>query len=145
MAQPDVHLRAQGYGIPGVAVNGMDPIACYAAVKAALERARSGGGPTLVEAKCYRFLSHTTDDDDRTYRSHEEVAERRKDDPVPQFERCLIERSVLTEAAAAELKRSVLEEVNEATDRAEAMPYPAAGTLYDNVYAGDCSPWAQSE
>ena len=145
MAQPDVHLRAQGYGIPGVAVNGMDPIACYAAVKAALERARSGGGPTLVEAKCYRFLSHTTDDDDRTYRSHEEVAERRKDDPVPQFERCLIERSVLTEAGAAELKRSVLEEVNEATDRAEAMPYPAAGTLYDNVYAGDCSPWTQSE
>jgi len=145
MAQPDVHLRAQGYGIPGVAINGMDPIACYAAVKAALERARSGGGPTLVEAKCYRFLSHTTDDDDRTYRSHEEVAERRKDDPVPQFERCLIERSVLTEAGAAELKRSVLEEVNEATDRAEAMPYPAAGTLYDNVYAGDCSPWTQSE
>ncbi len=145
MAQPDVHLRAQGYGIPGVAVNGMDPIACYAAVKAALERARSSGGPTLVEAKCYRFLSHTTDDDDRTYRSHEEVAERRKDDPVPQFERRLIERSVLTEAAAAELKRSVLEEVNEATDRAEAMPYPAAGTLYDNVYAGDCSPWTQSE
>ena len=145
MAQPDVHLRAQGYGIPGVAINGMDPIACYAAVKAALERARSGGGPTLVEAKCYRFLSHTTDDDDRTYRSHEEVAERRKDDPVPQFERCLIERSVLTEAGAAELKRSVLEEVNEATDRDEAMPYPAAGTLYDNVYAGDCSPWTQSE
>ncbi len=77
--------------MPGIAVDGMDPIACYAAVKEAMDRARSGGGPTLVEAKCYRFSSHTTDDDDRTYRSREEVEERRKDDPVPCFERLLIE------------------------------------------------------
>ena len=52
--------------------------------------------PTLVEAKCYRFLSHTTDDDDRTYRSREEVEARRKDDPVPRFERLLVEHSILT-------------------------------------------------
>src|SRR5579871_1510739 len=78
MAQPDVYKRAAGYGLPGEAVDGMDPLACYAAVKSALDRARSGGGATLVEAKCYRFLSHTTDDDDRAYRSREEVERRRK-------------------------------------------------------------------
>ena len=96
MGQPDVYKRAPGYGLPGIVVDGMDPIACYGAVGEALGRARGGGGPTLVEAKCYRFLSHTTDDDDRTYRSREEVEARRKDDPVPRFERLLVEHSILT-------------------------------------------------
>jgi 2-oxoisovalerate dehydrogenase E1 component alpha subunit len=123
----------------------MDAIACYAAAKEALERARSGGGPTLVEAKCYRFLSHTTDDDDRTYRSREEVESRRKNDPVPCFESLLIERSVLTAADAEALRRSVLEEANDATDRAELMPYPAAQTLVGNVYADGWKPWSESE
>ncbi len=95
MGQPDVFKRAEGYGLPGAAVDGMDPIACYAAVGTAMQRARSGGGPTLVEAKCYRFLSHTTDDDDSTYRSPDEVQARRKDDPVPCFERLLVEHAVL--------------------------------------------------
>jgi 2-oxoisovalerate dehydrogenase E1 component alpha subunit len=143
MGQPDVYKRAAGYGLPGVAVDGMDPIACYARVKDALERARSGGGPTLVEAKCYRFLSHTTDDDDRTYRSPEEVAERRKDDPVPGFERLLVEHAILTAEDAAALKRSVLEEANDATDRAEAMAYPASASLFEKVYAETWEPWRE--
>jgi 2-oxoisovalerate dehydrogenase E1 component alpha subunit len=141
MAQPDVYKRAAGYGIPGVVVNGFDPIACYAAVKEALGRARSGGGPTLIEAKCYRFLAHTTDDDDRAYRSREEVEERRKSDPLPCFERVLIEQGILTAESAEELKRSVLAEANDATDRAEAMPYPTAGDLYTDVYADGWEPW----
>jgi 2-oxoisovalerate dehydrogenase E1 component alpha subunit len=141
MAEPDVYKRAAGYGMPGTPVNGMDPIACYASVGEALSRARSGGGPSLVEAKCYRFLAHTTDDDDRTYRSREEVEERRRDDPVPCFERLLVEQSVLTTPAAEELKRSVLEEVNAATDRAETMAYPAAGDLYERVYMERFDPW----
>ena len=58
---------------------------------ALLDRARSGGGPTLVEAKCYRFLSHTTDDDDRTYRPREDVERERGNDPLPRFETRLIE------------------------------------------------------
>jgi 2-oxoisovalerate dehydrogenase E1 component alpha subunit len=141
MAQPDVYKRAEGYGMPGAVVDGMDPIACYAAIDEALDRARSGGGPTLVEAKCYRFLAHTTDDDDRTYRSREEVEARRKDDPVPCFERLLIEHSILTSQGAEALKRSVLEEINEATDRAEAMAYPAPAELYERVYAERGDPW----
>ena len=141
MAQPDVYKRAAGYGIPGVVVDGMDPVAMYGAVKQALDRARSGGGPTLVEGKCYRFLSHTTDDDDRTYRSREEVEEHRKRDPVPCFERTLIENGLLTAESAEALKRSILEEANEATDRAESMPYPQPSDLYTNVYADGWSPW----
>lgn len=140
-AQPDLYKRAEGYGIPGVMVDGMDAIACYAAVKEAMDRARSGGGPTLVEAKCYRFLSHTTDDDDRTYRSREEVAERRKSDPVPRFEALLAEGGILTAEDAQALKRSILDEANQATDRAESMPYPLPQDLYDNVYADGWQPW----
>lgn len=141
MADPDIHKRAPGYGLPGIVVDGMDPVACYEAVDAALARARSGGGPTLVEAKCYRFLAHTTDDDDRTYRSREEVMARRKDDPVPGFERLLIERGVLTTEGTEALKRSVLEEANDATDRAEAMAYPSTRDLYERVYAESYEPW----
>ncbi|HEV7179665.1 MAG TPA: thiamine pyrophosphate-dependent dehydrogenase E1 component subunit alpha [Candidatus Baltobacteraceae bacterium] len=141
MANVNVYERAGGYGMPGTVVNGMDPIACYKATKDALDRARSGGGPTLVEAKCYRFLSHTTDDDDMTYRTREEVQERRKEDPVPNFERLLIERGVLSTEAAEALKRSVLAEANEATDRAESMPYPKPSDLYENIYATAWQPW----
>ncbi len=141
MGQPDVYKRAAGYGLPGIVVDGMDAIACYVAVKEALARARAGGGPTLVEAKCYRFLSHTTDDDDRTYRSAAEVAARREGDPVPRFERLLLDRAVLTPERTEALKRSVLEEVNDATDRAEAMAYPSATSLHDGVYATGWQPW----
>ncbi len=81
----------------------------------------------MVEAKCYRFLAHTTDDDDRTYRSRDEVEERRKDRPGALLRAPLVEHGVLTAEEAEALKRSVLEEANEATDRAEAMAYPAAG------------------
>ena len=141
MGQPDVYKKAAGYGMPGVVVDGFDPIAVYGAVKGAMDRARSGGGPTLVEAKCYRFLAHTTDDDDRTYRSRDEVNARRKDDPVPKFEAFLVEHGIITTDEAEALKRSVLAEANEATDRAETMPYPRADDLYGNVYAGPGEPW----
>ncbi len=143
MAQPDIYKRAEGYGVPGTVIDGMDALACYGAVNEALQRARSGGGPTLVEAKCYRFLAHTTDDDDRAYRSREEVANRRKDDPVPRFERLLLERSIVEAADMEALKRGVLEEINEATDRAEAMPYPQASHLYQEVYEQYWQPWRE--
>jgi 2-oxoisovalerate dehydrogenase E1 component alpha subunit len=141
MGQPDIYKRAAGYGIPGVVVDGFDPIAVYAATKEAMDRARRGGGPTLIEAKCYRFLSHTTDDDDRTYRSRDEVNARRKDDPVPNFERFLVEHGVLTAETAENLKSSVLAEANDATDRAEAMPYPRPEDLYTQLHGDAWEPW----
>jgi 2-oxoisovalerate dehydrogenase E1 component alpha subunit len=141
MAVADVARKAEGYGIPSAIVDGSDPIATYAVVKTALDRARSGGGPTLVEAKCYRFLSHTTDDDDRTYRSREEIERHRHLDPVPRFERTLVEYGVATSDEISGMKREVLALVNEITDRAEALPYPDPSELYTNVYEGTHEPW----
>lgn len=141
MAIESIVQKAAGYGLPGIKVDGSDPIATYAAVKTALDRARTGGGPTLVEATCYRFLSHTTDDDDRTYRTREEIEQHRNQDPVPRFERLLLETGIIDDAALADLKRDVLREVNELTDRAEAMPYPTGADLYTHVHEGPYEPW----
>jgi 2-oxoisovalerate dehydrogenase E1 component alpha subunit len=141
MAVANVADKAAGYGMPGATCDGMDPIATYAAVKPALDRARSGGGPSLVEAKCYRFLSHSTDDDDRSYRDRADVAEARTHDPLPAFERTLLAAGVIDETAAQQLKADVLRETNDATDAAEALPYPDAADLYTSVYAGAYEPW----
>jgi 2-oxoisovalerate dehydrogenase E1 component alpha subunit len=133
--------KAAGYGMPGIVFDGMDPLVTYAAMKEAMDRARSGGGPTLVEAKCYRFLSHSTDDDDRTYRDRAAIEEARKKDPVPVFERVLIEAGIIDEATVKQLKADVLRETNEATDLAESYPFPVAADLYTNVYEGAFEPW----
>jgi 2-oxoisovalerate dehydrogenase E1 component alpha subunit len=141
MAVANVVDKAPAYGLPGRRVDGSDPIRTYAVMKEALERARSGGGPTLVEATCYRFLSHTTDDDDRTYRTREEIERHRHLDPVPRFEALLVERGVVTSDEASAMKRDVLAEVNALTDEAEALPYPAPAELYTHVYEGAYEPW----
>ena len=141
MKVSNVADKAAGYGIPGSVGDGFSPIATYAAVAEAMERARTGVGPTIVEAKCYRYLSHSTDDDDRTYRSREDIEEQRKRDPVPNFEQRLIEAGVLDAAQARSLRADVLRETNEATDAAEAQPYPSIESLYTNVVAGDYRPW----
>ncbi len=139
----NVSDKAPGYGIAHKLCDGFSPVDSYKAMNEALERARSGGGPTLVEAKCYRFLSHSTDDDDRTYRNREDIEERRKLDPVPRFEQVLIENGVIDEARAKALRAEVLREANEATDSAEAQPYPAPESIYTNVVAGDYRPWQE--
>ncbi len=108
---------------------------------AAREKAISGGGPTLVEAKCYRFLSHTTDDDDRTYRTRDEVDKQRSQDPLPRFEQYLVDHKVLTRDAVDKLRAEIAQHVNEMTDRIEAEPLPNPSTLYTNVYAGSTDPW----
>ncbi len=141
MAIVDIAAKADGYGIPGVIVDGSDPLAVYDIVKRAMDSARSGGGPTLVEAKCYRFLSHTTDDDDRTYRTREEIEANRHRDPLPRYERCLVQSGILTAADISQMKKDVLAEVNRVTDEAEALPYPTPDELYRNVYEGTHEPW----
>lgn len=141
MRNTNVADRAAAYGLEGVSVDGFDPIAVYLAVRAAREKATSGGGPTLIEAKCYRFLSHTTDDDDRTYRTRDEVERHRVEDPVPRFERHLVEHGVMTREAIDALRSEILRTVNELTDRIEAEPLPNPSSLYSNVYAGRTDPW----
>jgi 2-oxoisovalerate dehydrogenase E1 component alpha subunit len=141
MANQDVAARATGYGVHGVVVDGFDPVAVYHGVREARERAAVGGGPTIVEAKCYRFLSHTTDDDDRTYRSRDEVEVQRKLDPVPRFERRMVADGLISEADLAKLRVEIAALVNATTDEVEAEGHPVAGDLYTNVYAGETSPW----
>ena len=141
MAQPEIWKRAAGYGMPGKRFNGFDPIETYASVKEALDRAHSGGGPTLLEGMCYRFLAHSTDDNDMTYRTRGEVTEHRKLDPVPQFEALLVDAGVISSADLNALKKDVLRETNDATDRAEAMPFPQASDLYTHLYEGAWQPW----
>jgi 2-oxoisovalerate dehydrogenase E1 component alpha subunit len=141
MANPDVAARAAGYGLTGVIVDGFDPIAVYLAVRAARDAAANGNGPTLIEAKCYRFLSHTTDDDDRTYRTREEVEELRKLDPVPRFERRLLDAGAITEQGLADLRAEVTATVNATTDAVERESLPESCDLYGNVYADSDAPW----
>ncbi len=137
----DVIDKAPGYGMPGVICDGRDPIATYATVKAALDNARTGGGPTLVEAKCFRFLAHSTDDDDRTYRSHDDVRAERANDPVPVFTQLLLDAGIVDDDAVAALKKSVLDETNHATDTAEANAFAPASSLYTHVFEGAYEPW----
>jgi 2-oxoisovalerate dehydrogenase E1 component alpha subunit len=141
MAQPEIWKRAAGYGMPGRRFNGFDPVETYGVVNEALDRARSGGGPSLIEGMCYRFLAHSTDDNDMTYRTKEEVAERRKMDPVPMFESVMLDIGAIDAAGLEAMKKDVLRETNEATDKAEALPYPAPSELYTNLYEGAWQPW----
>ena len=85
MSVPDVAMRASGYGIPGVVVDGTDVLACYAAARTAVERARAGDGPTLIEAKVTRLTAHSSDDQQTKYRSEEELAEEKGRDALPHF------------------------------------------------------------
>ena len=86
-----IAARAEGYGFPGVAVDGNDVLAVYEAVREAVDRARRGEGPTLIEARTYRLTAHSSDDDDRRYREKEEIEGWRQKDPITRFERYLEE------------------------------------------------------
>ncbi len=134
LACASVADRAVGYGFPGVSVDGNDPLAVYEVVKQAVDRARYGDGPTLIEARTYRFTPHSSDDDDRSYRSREEVEEARKQDAIVTFRKYLRDVGLLTEEKERELEESISQEVDEATRYAEAAPYPPADSLYKYVY-----------
>jgi 2-oxoisovalerate dehydrogenase E1 component alpha subunit len=129
----DVAVRAKGYGFPGVTVDGNDVLAVYAAMKQAVERARKGDGPTFLEAKTYRTVAHSSDDDDRRYRTREEVEKWAKRDPVAAFAAQLDDIGVLEEAGRIDIEKRVDREVEEAIERAEAAPLPDPESALDHV------------
>jgi 2-oxoisovalerate dehydrogenase E1 component alpha subunit len=137
MAVADVASRAEGYGMPGAVVDGNDVLACYHAMKEAHDRARSGGGPTLIECKTYRFLPHTSDDDDKTYRSREEVEERRHHDPIERFATHLVENGVADRDALQAVHDEVKAEVETAIQTAWDAPDPDPSTATRHVFAED--------
>ncbi|MCH8103724.1 MAG: thiamine pyrophosphate-dependent dehydrogenase E1 component subunit alpha, partial [Chloroflexi bacterium] len=130
-----VATRASAYGMPGVEIDGFDPVAVYEAVGAAAIRARSGDGPTLVEAVVERFLPHTSDDDDTLYRPPEELEDIRKLDPVPATEKLLRASGTLDDALDDEIKESARKIVNQATEDAENASFPEPHDFYEQVYA----------
>ena len=138
----DVAERAAGYGMPGVVVDGADVLACYAASRAAVARARAGEGPTLIEAKVTRLTAHSSDDQQTKYRSAEELAAERGNDALPRFREQLRDAGVLTDEIEARLSSEIVAVVNEATDYAEAQPDPDPATATRYVYA-DGSPGAE--
>ena len=135
MAIDSVASRAEGYGMPGVVVDGCDIVAVHEATSEAAKRARAGHGPTLIEAMVERHLPHTSDDDDRKYRDAEEIEEARKRDPLAILKERLEGLGALSEDADKGLHDAARREVNEATDFAEAAPYPDTDGFYDHVYA----------
>lgn len=126
--------RAIGYGFPGISIDGNDPIETYRVVKEARERALRGEGPTLIEAVMYRLVPHSSDDDDRTYRSREEVEEAKQKDPLIVFAAYLRETGVMDEATEQAMIDKVQREVDEATEYAENAPYADPETLNTHVY-----------
>jgi len=134
MAIDNVAERAAGYGFPGVIVDGNDVLACYAAMRTAVERAKAGEGPTLIEAKTYRFFPHTSDDDDRSYRSREEVEEAKHHDPIEQFANTLKEAGVLDAAAIDAISVETKASVDGQIEQAWNAPDPAPETLERHLF-----------
>ena len=135
MANPDVADRAAGYGIPGVTVDGTDVPACYAACREAVERARRGEGPTLIEAKIWRINSHTSEDNHLKYRTKEEIAEASGHDPIGRYVTWLVERGWIAAEEAANVEAECDKEASDAADWAEQQPDPVAEDALTNVFA----------
>lgn len=137
LACEKVSDRAVGYGMPGVTVDGTDPLEVYKVVKEAADRARRGEGPSLIETICYRLTAHSSDDDHRLYRDADELEREKKMDPLPKFSTYLKEVGVLTEEMEKELEERIMKEVDEATDYAENAPYAEPESALRYVYAED--------
>ena len=128
-------VRAEGYGFPGLTVDGNDVFACYEAMKGAVERARRGEGPTLIECMTYRFHPHTSDDDDRTYRTREEVDQAKKRDSIIQFESYLKSSGILADDKIESLRKELKEQVDAAVDEAWNAADPEAESAVRHVFA----------
>ena len=134
-AAENMSSRAVGYGFEGVTVDGNDFTEVYLTFKKAVEDARKGLGPKLIELKVSRLTSHSADDDHNVYRSKEEIEEMKKHDPLDEMQKQLIAEKYLTQEELDKMDEEVRDEINKATDEAESMPDPLASSLLDEVYA----------
>ncbi len=130
-----VAQRAAAYDIPGVALDGMDVLAVYKAIREARERALAGAGPTLIEARVYRYGLHTSHVGMENYRQKEEIERWRARDPVPAYRRYLAEVGLLDDAGAARLQAEVDREIDRAVEAAEMAPKPDPATALRHTLA----------
>ena len=135
MAVPSAADKACGLGLPGISVDGTDIVAVYSAMQIAVERARSGEGATVIEARAYRLTPHSSDDDDRAYRSREEVETYKKSDPIPLTQRLLLSKKIATQAQLDEMEKRAQTEIEQAVADATAAPYPSPEEALHPVYA----------
>jgi pyruvate dehydrogenase E1 component alpha subunit len=126
--------RAVAYGIPGKVVDGNNILEVMEVTHEAVEHARSGKGPVLIEAKTYRWKGHSKSDA-RKYRTREEEQEWRKKDPIKRFKEYLIDKGLLTEEKAEQLREEAFQEIEDAVKYAESSPEPAIESLLEDVYA----------
>jgi pyruvate dehydrogenase E1 component alpha subunit len=129
-----VSLRADSYGMPGVTVDGNDVAAVYDAASEAVERARSGGGPTLVECMTYRWKGHSKSDQER-YRTKEEIAAWKEKDPIKRFRELLVSTGTIDEEEAAGIEEEARRTIAAALEFAKSSPEPDANTILEGVYA----------
>ncbi|WP_284140341.1 MULTISPECIES: thiamine pyrophosphate-dependent dehydrogenase E1 component subunit alpha [unclassified Virgibacillus] len=134
LACESVADRGASYGMPGITVDGNDPLAVFEAVSEARERAVAGKGPTLIEAVTYRLTAHSSDDDDRLYRDRDEVDEAKKKDSIFTFAAYLKENNILTDEIEANINKDIDQLVNEATDYAENAAYAEPESALKYVY-----------
>jgi acetoin:2,6-dichlorophenolindophenol oxidoreductase subunit alpha len=131
----DIAVRAVAYDIPGETVDGMDVLEVYRVAGEAIARARTGGGPTLVECKTYRFYGHYVGDPGTAYRQSEDVEEWKRRDPIPTFARRLVAEDMATEAEIKVIDSELQRELEEAIQFAEASPEPDLEDALEDIYA----------
>ncbi|HCL4436582.1 TPA: pyruvate dehydrogenase (acetyl-transferring) E1 component subunit alpha [Clostridium botulinum] len=129
----DVADRGVAYNVPGIVVDGNDVFAVYEAAKEAIKRAREGKGPTLIECKTYRHRGHF-EGDPCVYKPTEEQEEWIAKDPIPRFEKYLVENEILTEEKLKEVQNKVESQIDEAVDFANNSPYPELESVLEDVY-----------
>ena len=129
-----VAQRASGYGFPGVTVDGRDPVTCYHVAKEAVARARAGHGPTLIECLVDRLGAHSSEDDQRRYRTQEEIDQLAQNDCLERVKKRLLEEGILTAKEVAEYEERVKDEVTRATKEGIESPDAPAENAYTNVY-----------
>lgn len=135
MAIVDIADRAAGYGMPGVVVDGMDATAVYHATEQAVERARNGGGPTLIECKTYRYYDHVgMRGMGKNYRTEDEVEEWKKRDPIEAIERQMIAAGLCSQAQIDAVYESVNKDIEDAIQFAFDAPFPDPSELLEDVY-----------
>jgi pyruvate dehydrogenase E1 component alpha subunit len=138
-ASENIAIKAEAYGFEGVQIDGNDILAVYKATKSAVDKARSGGGPSLIEAITYRMGGHSTSDDPSVYRNAEEVEMWKKRDPIVRFTAYLKRKGVISEQENKKLIEQIDADLSAVVKEREAIPPPAASTLFTDVYAE--MPW----
>jgi pyruvate dehydrogenase E1 component alpha subunit len=129
--------KAIAYDIPGIQVDGNDILAVYAAAREAVDRARSGSGPSMIECVTYRMMMHTTADDPKRYRTNEEVEEWKKRDPIDRFQKYLKDKGFLSDQTIEALEAEIKEEIQKAVEHAEELmkKYSDPLQMFEHAYA----------